>query len=157
MNFKLEIAVIPVADVDRAKNFYERLGWRLDADFSANDGFRVIQFTPPGSECSIIFGADVTSATPPGTQHLYLVVTDIVAARADIAGRGVDISEVFHDAGGVFHHAGTKDRVSGPDPARTDDTRSRRSAIPTATPGSSRRSTSVCPGARATEVRKARR
>ena len=120
MNFKLEIAVIPVADVDRAKTFYERLGWRLDADFSANDGFRVIQFTPPGSECSIIFGADVTSATPPGTQHLYLVVTDIVAARADIAGRGVDISEVFHDAGGVFHHAGTKDRVSGPDPARTD-------------------------------------
>ena len=120
MDFKLEIAVIPVADVDRAKNFYETLGWRLDADFSGDDGFRVIQFTPPGSACSVIFGNDVTSATPPGGQTLYLVVTDIVAARDDIAGRGVDISEVFHDATGVFHRAGTKDRVTGPDPARGD-------------------------------------
>ena len=120
MDFKLEIAVIPVADVDRAKTFYETLGWRLDADFSADDGFRVIQFTPPGSACSVIFGNDVTSATPPGTQSLYLVVTDIVAARDDIAGRGVDISEVFHDATGVFHRAGTEDRVSGPDPQRGD-------------------------------------
>jgi catechol 2,3-dioxygenase-like lactoylglutathione lyase family enzyme len=120
MNFKLEVVVIPVADVDRARNFYEQLGWRLDADFSADDGFRVVQFTPPGSECSIIFGAGVTAATPPGTQGLYLIVTDIVVARDEIAGRGIEVSEVFHDAGGVFHHAGSKDRVSGPDPQHGD-------------------------------------
>jgi catechol 2,3-dioxygenase-like lactoylglutathione lyase family enzyme len=120
MDFKLEVVVLPVSDVDRAKNFYEQLGWRLDADFSGDETFRVVQFTPPGSACSIIFGTGVTSATPPGTQSLYLVVTDIVAARDDIAGRGIGISEVFHDAGGVFHHAGTKDRVPGPDPGRGD-------------------------------------
>ena len=119
MDFKLEVVVIPVTDVDRAKNFYEQLGWRLDADFSTDETFRVVQFTPPGSGCSIIFGSGVTSATAPAA-GLYLVVTDIVAARDDIAGRGVDISEVFHDAGGVFHHAGVKDRVPGPDPARGD-------------------------------------
>ena len=116
MNFKLEVIVLPVSDVDRAKAFYESLGWRLDADFPGDDGFRVIQLTPPGSEAAIIFGNDVSNAAPGATQGLYLVVDDIEAARADLAARGVDISEVYHDAGGVFEHAGTDHRVPGPDP-----------------------------------------
>jgi catechol 2,3-dioxygenase-like lactoylglutathione lyase family enzyme len=119
MDMKLEVVVLPVADVDRAKEFYVGLGWRLDADFPGENGFRVVQLTPPGSTCSIIFGAQVTAATPGSTQDLQLVVTDIGAARAELAGRGVDVSEVFHDAGGVFHHAGTDARVPGPDPKRT--------------------------------------
>jgi catechol 2,3-dioxygenase-like lactoylglutathione lyase family enzyme len=119
MDMKLEVVVIPVSDVDRAKNFYTGLGWRLDADFVADEKFRVVQLTPPGSPCSIIFGTGVSSAEPGSAQGLHLVVTDIEAARAELAGHGVDASEVFHDAGGVFHHAGTQDRVSGPDPQRT--------------------------------------
>ncbi len=118
MNFKLEVVVLPVADVDRAKAFYESLGFRLDADFPGEDGFRVVQLTPPGSPASIIFGSDVTAAAPGTVQGLYLVVDDIEAARDDLAGRGVDISEVYHDAGGVFEHAGTDHRVPGPDPNR---------------------------------------
>ncbi len=118
---KLEIVVIPVSDVDRAKEFYGRLGWRLDADFAAGDDFRVIQFTPPGSGCSVIFGKNVTAAAPGSAQGLYLIVSDIEATRGELLGRGVEISEVFHDAGGVY--AGTDEpylfgrhRVSGPDP-----------------------------------------
>jgi catechol 2,3-dioxygenase-like lactoylglutathione lyase family enzyme len=118
MNFKLEVIVLPVSDVDRAKQFYESLGWRLDADFPGEGGFRVVQFTPPGSSASIIFGSDVTSAAPGSAQGLYLIVDDIEAARDEIAGRGVDVSEVYHDAGGVFEHAGTEHRVPGPDPDR---------------------------------------
>ncbi len=118
MNFKLEVVVLPVADVDRAKAFYESLGFRLDADFPGEDGFRVVQLTPPGSPASIIFGSDVTAAAPGTVQGLYLVVDDIEAARDDLAGRGVDVSEVYHDAGGVFEHAGTTHRVPGPDPNR---------------------------------------
>ena len=118
MNFKLEVVVLPVSDVDRAKQFYQSLGWRLDADFPGDGGFRVVQFTPPGSSASIIFGSDVTSAAPGSAQGLYLVVDDIEAAREELAGRGVDVSEVYHDAGGVFEHAGTEHRVSGPDPDR---------------------------------------
>ena len=118
MNFKLEVVVLPVADVDRAKAFYESLGWRLDADFPGEDGFRVVQLTPPGSPASIIFGSDVTAAAPGSAQGLYLVVDDIEAARDDLAGRGVDVSEVYHDAGGVFEHAGATHRVPGPDPNR---------------------------------------
>jgi len=121
VDMKLEIVVIPVSDVDRAKEFYGRLGWRLDADFAAGDDFRVIQFTPPGSGCSVIFGKNVTAAAPASAQGLYLIVSDIQAARDELLGRGVEISEVFHDAGGV--HAGTDEpylfgrlRVSGPDP-----------------------------------------
>jgi catechol 2,3-dioxygenase-like lactoylglutathione lyase family enzyme len=113
--------VLPVADVDRAKEFYGRIGWRLDADFAAGDDFRVTQFTPPGSGCSVIFGKNVTAAAPGSAQGLYLIVSDIEAARGELLGRGVKISEVFHDAGGV--HAGTDEpylfgrlRVSGPDP-----------------------------------------
>src|SRR4051794_21327394 len=114
-DMKLEIAVLPVSDVDRAKNFYKQLGWREDADFPGEGGFRVIQLTPPGSPTSVIFGSRITDAAPGSAQGLHLVVTDIEAARAEIAAQGVEISEVFHDAGGVFHHAGTEGRVSGPD------------------------------------------
>jgi catechol 2,3-dioxygenase-like lactoylglutathione lyase family enzyme len=118
---KLEIVVLPVSDGDRAKQFYAKLGWRLDADYAADDNFRVIQFTPPGSGCSVIFGKNVTAATPGSAQGLYLIVSDIAAARAELLSRGVEISEVFHDAGGVY--LGTDEpylfgrlRVSGPDP-----------------------------------------
>src|ERR1700757_4604254 len=96
VDMKLEVVVIPVSDVDRAKEFYRRLGWRLDADFAAGDDWRVIQFTPPGSGCSVIFGKNVTSAAPGSAQGLYLVVSDIEAARVDLRARGVDVSEAFH-------------------------------------------------------------
>ena len=121
VDMKLEVVVIPVSDVDRAKEFYAKLGWRLDADFAHGDDWRVIQFTPPGSGCSVIFGKNVTGAAPGSAQGLYLIVSDIEAARAELVGRGVGISEVFHDAGDV--HAGADEpylfgrlRVSGPDP-----------------------------------------
>lgn len=118
MDMKLEVVVVPVSDVDRAKRFYGSLGWRLDADFVTGEDFRVVQLTPPGSECSIIFGKGVTSAVPGSVQGLHLVVVDIEAARAELVGRGVDVSELFHDIGGVFHHAGVEGRASGPDPGR---------------------------------------
>ena len=121
VDMKLEIIVIPVSDVDRAKEFYGRLGWRLDSDYDNGNDFRVIQFTPPGSGCSVIFGKHVTAAAPGSARGLYLIVADIAAARGELLGRGVRISEVFHDAGGVY--AGPDEpylfgrlRVSGPDP-----------------------------------------
>ena len=117
MDYKLEVVVVPVSDVDKAKDFYTGLGWRLDADFSASEDFRVIQVTPPGSACSVIFGTGLTSAAPGSAQGLHLTVNDIDAAQAELAGLGVDVSEVFHDAGGVFHHAGTQGRVSGREPS----------------------------------------
>ncbi|MBD2021161.1 VOC family protein [Leptolyngbya sp. FACHB-36] len=117
---KLEVVVIPVADVDRAKDFYKTLGWRLDADFPGENGFRVVQFTPPGSQASIIFGKGVSLAEPGSVQGLYLIVYDIEAARAELVERGVEVSEIFHDIGGIFHHAGTEGRVPGPDPKRGD-------------------------------------
>jgi catechol 2,3-dioxygenase-like lactoylglutathione lyase family enzyme len=120
-DFKLEIVIIPVSDFDRAKRFYSSLGWRLDAEFAKGDEFRIIQFTPPGSGCSIIFGKNVTSATPGSAQGLYLIVSNIEAARDELLGRGIKVSEVFHDAGDV--HTGPDEpylfgrvRVSGPDP-----------------------------------------
>jgi predicted enzyme related to lactoylglutathione lyase len=113
---KLEVVVIPVSDVDRAKTFYETLGWRLDADVATGDDFRVIQFTPPGSACSVIFGRNVSAAVPGSAQGLHLVVADIDAARAELIARGVEPSPVFHDAGGVFHHGGNQARVVGPAP-----------------------------------------
>ena len=116
LEMKLEVVVVPVSDVDRAKRFYQTLGFRLDADFVAGDDFRVVQLTPPGSPCSIIIGTGITSAVPGSAESLLLVVYDIDAARAELVGRGVDVSEVFHDVGGVFHHAGTEGRVAGPDP-----------------------------------------
>ena len=110
---RLEVVVVPVSDVDRAKTFYKALGWREDADYAAGADFRVVQLTPPGSACSIIFGTGITSAAPGSAQGLQLVVTDIEAARAELADSGAEVSDVFHDAGGVFHHAGTKGRVAG--------------------------------------------
>ena len=112
VDMKLEVVAIPVSDVDLAKRFYGNLGWRVDADFAAGDDFRVIQFTPPGSPCSIHFGTGVTSAAPGSARGLYLVVSDIEAARAELVGRGVDVSEVFHRAGPG------KPPQSGPDPNR---------------------------------------
>src|ERR1700690_675462 len=93
---KLEIVVVPVSDVDRAKRFYGGLGWRLDADFAPGDDFRVIQFTPPGSGCSVIFGKNVTAAAPGSARGLYLIVSDIEAARSDLFARGVEVSGAFH-------------------------------------------------------------
>jgi len=118
MDMKLEVVVVPVSDVDKAKQFYTALGWRQDADFVAGDHFRVVQLTPPGSHCSIIFGTGITSAAPGSAQGLHLVVSDVEAARAELVEQGAEVSEVFHDAGGVFHHAGTDGRVPGPDPDR---------------------------------------
>jgi catechol 2,3-dioxygenase-like lactoylglutathione lyase family enzyme len=109
---KLEVVVNPVTDVDRAKRFYGALGWRLDADFVVGDEFRVVQFTPPGSSCSIHFGIGVTSAVLGSVHGLYLVVSDIQSARAELIDRGVDVSEVFHRAGPG------QPALSGPDPAR---------------------------------------
>jgi catechol 2,3-dioxygenase-like lactoylglutathione lyase family enzyme len=117
---KLEVVVVPVSDVDRAKRFYEALGWRLDADLAVDDGYRVVQLTPPGSACSIIFGEGVTSAPPGSSEGLQLSVYDIDAARADLIGRGIDVGEPFHDVTGLFHHAGSEGRVSGPAPEHAD-------------------------------------
>src|SRR5438034_11217185 len=114
VDMRLEVVVVPVADVDRAKNFYKALGWREDADFAAAEDFRVVQLTPPGSACSVIFGTGVTSAAPGSADGLQLVVGDIEAARAELASRGAEVSDVFHDAGEVFHHDGTTARVAGP-------------------------------------------
>jgi len=123
VDLKFEIAVIPVSDVDRAKAFYTSLGWRLDADFASGDDWRVIQFTPPGSPASVIFGKNVTAAAPGSAQGLYLIVSDIEAARNELLGRGAKVSEIFHPVGDV--HTGTDEpylsgrhRVSGPDPGR---------------------------------------
>jgi catechol 2,3-dioxygenase-like lactoylglutathione lyase family enzyme len=118
MDMKLEVVVVPVSDVDRSKEFYKSLGWRLDADIATDETFRVVQLTPPGSPASVIFGTDVTSAAPGSAQGLHLIVVDIEAAHDELVSLGVDASEVFHDAGGIFHHAGTEARVSGPDAKR---------------------------------------
>ena len=116
MDMRLEVVVIGVSDVDRAKAFYEQLGFRLDADFPAPDGLRVVQLTPPGSACSLIFGDKLTAAKPGSADGLMLVVEDLDAARADLVGRGIDVSEIWHDVGGVFHHGGTDGRRSGSRP-----------------------------------------
>jgi len=123
LDAKLEIIVIPVSDVDRAKQFYQNLGWRLDADFAEGSDWRVIQFTPPGSPASVIFGKNVTSAAPGSAQGLYLIVSDIEATRKELLARGVKVSEPFHAVGGK--HSGADEpflsgrhRVSGLHPAR---------------------------------------
>jgi catechol 2,3-dioxygenase-like lactoylglutathione lyase family enzyme len=116
MDMRLEVVVLPVSDVDRAKKFYQGLGWRLDGDFPFNENFRVVQLTPPGSASSIIFGKGITAAKPGSVDGLHLVVDNIDSARAELAGCGAKVSEVFHDAIAPFHHAGTAERVSGPAP-----------------------------------------
>jgi catechol 2,3-dioxygenase-like lactoylglutathione lyase family enzyme len=116
MNMKLEVVIVPVSDVDRAKAFYEKLGFRLDIDYVANERFRVLQFTPPNSEASIIFGKGVTSATPGSIDQLVLAVPDVDAARNDLISRGVAVSEVFHYSAGPFNYSVKNPRVVGPDP-----------------------------------------
>src|ERR1041385_8683498 len=115
VNMKFEVVVIPVADVDRSKEFYTRLGWRLDADFPFDNGFRVVQLTPPGSGCSVQFGTKMTPAAPGSAQGLYLIVSDVEAARKDLVARGIEVSEVFHPGtpGAQFRTDGS-DRISGP-------------------------------------------
>jgi catechol 2,3-dioxygenase-like lactoylglutathione lyase family enzyme len=118
VDLKLEVVVIPVSDVNRAKEFYGKLGWRFDADFPFDNGFRVVQFTPPGSGCSIQFGTNVTSAAPGSARSLYLIVSDIQAARDQLAARSAKVSEVFHPTtpGAQFQPDGTSGRVAGPAP-----------------------------------------
>jgi catechol 2,3-dioxygenase-like lactoylglutathione lyase family enzyme len=118
IDLKLEAIVIPVSDVDRAKKFYADLGWRLDADFPFDNGFRIVQFTPPGSGCSVQFGTNTTSATPGSARGLYLIVSDIEAARNELVAHSVKVSEVFHPGtpGAQFQPDGTSGRVSGPAP-----------------------------------------
>jgi predicted enzyme related to lactoylglutathione lyase len=115
-DLKLEAVVIPVTDVDKAKAFYERLEWRLDADFAFDNGFRVVQFTPPGSPASVQFGTNITTAAPGSAQGLYLIVSDIEAARSELAAHGVEVSEAFHPQtpGAQFQRDDTSGRITGP-------------------------------------------
>ena len=117
-DMKLEVVVIPVANADRAKRFYGDLGWRLDIDYSAGDNYRVIQFTPPGSGCSIMFGKNVSKAAPGSAKGLHLIVSDIQATREDLLRRGIAVSEPFHDTCGIFHHVEGESLISGPNPQR---------------------------------------
>jgi catechol 2,3-dioxygenase-like lactoylglutathione lyase family enzyme len=117
IDMKLEVVVLPVSDVGRAAEFYRKLGWRVDADIAKGD-FRILQFTPPGSPCSIIFGTGLTPSPPGSTQFLHLVVADIVAARDELVSKGVGASEVFHDAQGGYNRFDPNARASGPDPQR---------------------------------------
>jgi catechol 2,3-dioxygenase-like lactoylglutathione lyase family enzyme len=121
MDMRLEVLVIPVSDVDRAKRFYQHLGFRLDIDYAASPDYRVIQFTPPGSEASIIFGKGITAAKPGTIDRLIMAVDDIVAARKELVSQGIEVSEAFHDPGGGLgagFHPGTEGRAPGPDPER---------------------------------------
>ena len=123
VDMKFEVVVIPVSDLDRSKEFYSKLGWRLDAEFTAGPDFRLMQFTPPGSGCSIILGKNITAAAPGSAQGLYLIVSDIDAARKDLLARGIEVSEAFHGANGVFTGSDEpylfgRIRVSGPHPQR---------------------------------------
>jgi catechol 2,3-dioxygenase-like lactoylglutathione lyase family enzyme len=116
MNMKLEVVILPVSDIDRAKAFYEKLGFRLDIDYTASEKFRALQFTPPQSDASIIFGKGITSAKP-GAVELVLAVEDVDAAREDLRARGINVSEVFHYAGGPFNNAEENPRVAGREPS----------------------------------------
>ena len=123
VDMKFEVVVIPVSDLDRSKEFYSKLGWRLDAEFTAGPDFRLMQFTPPGSGCSIILGKNITAAAPGSAQGLYLIVSDIDAARKDLLARGIEVSEAFHGANGIFTGSDEpylfgRIRVSGPHPQR---------------------------------------
>ncbi len=117
VELKLEVVILPVSDVDRAKRFYEGLGWRLDADFKAGDSWRVVQVTPPGSPCSVLFGKGITAAAPGSVRGNFLVVADVEAARDDLRRRGADVSEVFHFDGGRLQVAAPAGRVPGRDPS----------------------------------------
>ena len=118
MEMKLEVVVIPVSDVDRAKQFYTRLGWSPDIDYSSGDDYRIVQFTPPGSGCSIMFGTGITTAEPGSLQGLHLIVSDVVAVRDRLVAEGIDVGELFHDDGGIFHHIDAGKIADGPNPDR---------------------------------------
>ena len=118
VDLKLEVVVVPVSDVERAKRFYQSMGWRIDGDFAAGDSWRVVQLTPPGSACSFFVGNGLTLATPGSLQGLLLVVDDIEAARAELKRAGVDVSDTFHFEGDRLHFTGTQGRLPGPDPQR---------------------------------------
>jgi uncharacterized protein GlcG (DUF336 family)/catechol 2,3-dioxygenase-like lactoylglutathione lyase family enzyme len=118
IDMRIEVVVLPVSDIERAKRFYTDLGWRLDIDYRGQNSYRVIQFTPPGSGCSIMFGGGLTTAAPGSVKGLHLIVSDIVAACDDLRRRGIAVSEPFHDPGGIFHHASASDLASGPNPQR---------------------------------------
>lgn len=118
VDMKFEVVVIPVANVDHSKAFYTRLGWRLDADFAFDNGFRVVQFTPSGSGCSVQFGTNITTATPGSAQGLYLIVSDVEAVRKELVTREIEVSEVFHTSRpGTQFRPDSNGRVTGPDPA----------------------------------------
>jgi catechol 2,3-dioxygenase-like lactoylglutathione lyase family enzyme len=116
MDMKLEVVLLPVSDVDRAKAFYKTLQWRLDADFAPREDYRIVQLTPPGSECSIIMGAGITSAAPGSSQGLQLTVSDIDAACTELRSYGIDVDGPFHDVDNLFHRIGADGRVEGADP-----------------------------------------
>ena len=118
LDMRVEVVVVPVSDVDRSRRFYEQLGWRFDTELVSDDGVRLIQFTPPGSLASVSFGTGITDAEPGSVESVVLAVHDVEASRAALVARGIEVSEVFHDAGGVFHHTGTVGRVPGPHPER---------------------------------------
>jgi catechol 2,3-dioxygenase-like lactoylglutathione lyase family enzyme len=118
VEYLLEVIVLPVADVDRAKEFYNRLGFREDVDYIDGTDFRVVHFTPRGSHCSIVLGTGIGTAAPGSVENVHLVVRDLEEARADLIGRGVEVSEIFHDEDGVFHHAGQQKRAPGLCPGR---------------------------------------
>jgi catechol 2,3-dioxygenase-like lactoylglutathione lyase family enzyme len=118
MDFKLEVVVVPVSDVDRAKDFYAAIGFREDLDYVGDDSFRVVHMTPPGSACSIVFGTGIGTARPGSLENVHLVVHDIERARAHLVARGVDVSGIFHDEGGVFYRSGLDHRVDGLYPGR---------------------------------------
>jgi len=118
IEMKIEVIVIPVSDVVRAKHFYGELGWRLDLDIATGEDYRAVQFTPPGSSCSIMFGRGITTAAPGSAQNLHLIVPDIVAARTQLLERGIKVGELFHDPGGLFHHADRRCIRNGLQPQR---------------------------------------
>ena len=118
IDMKLEVIVLPVSDVDRSATFYRELGWRVDADIATDNGGRILQFTPPGSPCSILIGTGLTPSAPGTAQFVHLIVSNIEAARAELIGRGVDASEIFHDAAGGYNRFDPAVRASGPDPER---------------------------------------
>ncbi|XVV08852.1 VOC family protein [Actinoplanes sp. CA-131856] len=118
VDYQLELIVLPVTDVDRSKAFFKRIGFREDLDYIDGEDFRVVHFTPPGSPCSIVVGTGIGTAAPGTVENIHLTVKDIEEARADLIGRGVEVSEIFHDEDGVFHHAGTDKRVPGLYPGR---------------------------------------
>jgi catechol 2,3-dioxygenase-like lactoylglutathione lyase family enzyme len=118
VDLKLEVVVLPVSDVDRAKRFYEGLGWRVDADFANGDDWRLVQMTPPGSQTSVMFGRGFTTAVPGSVQGTFLVVDDVEAARAELIAHGVEVSEVFHFEGNLLRIVPDKGRAPGPDPSR---------------------------------------